>query len=355
MKSDIRRAGINPNHWYAVAQSSEVSKQNILGVRLWGQPMAIFRDTSEQLQCLEDRCPHRNVQLSHGRLVGSSLECAYHGWRVDSSGACVAIPYLEENQKLPTCRIRSFPVREQQGLIWVFPGDPDLAGHVPCLEMPEWDDLNYVASVAEIDTQAHFSFLIENLIDMYHGHLHAQYQAWSNAHLIEIKQSDERLEVCYEAITHMRVQSIFSPAQLLLPQLRKAHPVDLTVRYLYPHWSSSLGSDFRLYCMLCPISATHTKAYLIHFTSLHSFNYLNMVPTRVRKWMKSLFFNSAKILLDRLIAQDVQMIEEEQRAFENQPTAGSVEFNRALIGVQRLILSQACAPSDCRTTTNQPK
>lgn len=211
MKSDIRRAGINPNHWYAVAQSSEVSKQNILGVRLWGQPMAIFRDTSEQLQCLEDRCPHRNVQLSHGRLVGSSLECAYHGWRVDSSGACVAIPYLEENQKLPTCRIRSFPVREQQGLIWVFPGDPDLAGHVPCLEMPEWDDLNYVASVAEIDTQAHFSFLIENLIDMYHGHLHAQYQAWSNAHLIEIKQSDERLEVCYEAITHMRVQSIFSP------------------------------------------------------------------------------------------------------------------------------------------------
>jgi phenylpropionate dioxygenase-like ring-hydroxylating dioxygenase large terminal subunit len=294
--------------------------------------------------CLEDRCPHRNVRLSHGRLVNAGLECAYHGWRFDNDGTCIHVPSLKDKQKLPNCKVRTYPIREQCGFIWLFPGEACQADQMACLAIPEWNHLNYVASVAMIDTRAHFSFLIDNLIDMYHGHLHAKYQAWSDASLITIKESDQQVDACYVARTHMQVKSILSPAQLFLPQLRKPRLVDLNVSYIYPHWSSSLGEDFRLYCLLCPISMSHTKAYLIHFTSLESFTGLHRFPRRLRALIKGLFFNSAKILLDRLIAQDVQMIEEEQRAYARHPERRIVELNPALLAVQRLITSQVHSP-----------
>ena len=43
--------------------------------------------------------------------------------------------------------------------------------------VPEWDHLNYIATVSIINCNAHYSYLIENLMDMYHGHLHQDLQA----------------------------------------------------------------------------------------------------------------------------------------------------------------------------------
>jgi phenylpropionate dioxygenase-like ring-hydroxylating dioxygenase large terminal subunit len=117
---DIRQLGINPNHWYVVARSTEVKTQP-LGVTLWNHPIVLYRDASGIVHALEDRCPHRQVKLSHGRVTGELLECAYHGWQFNSSGECAAVPYLADNQKLPNCQIRQYPVQEQDGFIWLFP------------------------------------------------------------------------------------------------------------------------------------------------------------------------------------------------------------------------------------------
>ncbi|MEO0541692.1 MAG: Rieske 2Fe-2S domain-containing protein, partial [Cyanobacteria bacterium P01_A01_bin.105] len=53
----VRRAPINPNHWYVVAQSSELSDAP-LGVVLWHQPIVLYRDRNQTVHALEDRCPH---------------------------------------------------------------------------------------------------------------------------------------------------------------------------------------------------------------------------------------------------------------------------------------------------------
>ncbi len=82
---DVRQAGINPNHWYVVARSREVSDRP-LGVVLWQQDIVLYRDSQGQVQALEDRCPHRFVKLSRGCVVGDDLECAYHGWRLNGKG-----------------------------------------------------------------------------------------------------------------------------------------------------------------------------------------------------------------------------------------------------------------------------
>ncbi|MDA0268893.1 MAG: aromatic ring-hydroxylating dioxygenase subunit alpha [Cyanobacteria bacterium] len=338
----LRQLGINPNHWYAVARSTEVTTASV-GVTLWEQAIVLFRDQQGAIQALEDRCPHRQVLLSHGEVIDGELECIYHGWRFSAEGNCTHVPYLAEHQKLPTCTIRRYPVREQQGFIWVFPGDPErlaAAGMEP-LELPEWDHLNYIATVSIIEVEAHYSFLIENLMDMYHGRLHDDFQAWANPVLADLSESPGCVDVHYDAESYYRIDKIWSVSQLFFPALRKLHPEDLYVSYPYPNWVSTLGQDFKICCLFCPVSPTHTRAFLIHFTSLQAFHRLHKLPVAFRRWIKNSLFGAAQTMLDGLVAQDVLMLEQEQRAYLSNPQRKGPELNRAIVAVQRLIQSQA--------------
>ena len=350
-KLDIRSCAINPNCWYVVARSTEVKSQPV-GVVLWHQPIVLYRDSCGTIHALEDRCPHRQVKLSHGRVIEDELECAYHGWRLAVTGECVAVPYLAANQKLPSCKIRHYPVQEQDGFIWLFPGNVETLctnGNVETLYttslqpmgIPEWDHLNYIATVSQIDCNAHYSYLIENLMDMYHGHLHQDYQAWADPVLQDLYEDEGRVDAHYQAQSYYKIDEIWSSSQLFFPALRRLHSEPLDVSYVYPHWVSSLGADFKIYCLFCPVNETKTRAYLIHFTSLNAFWRLHKLPVWFRRFVKNSLFGSAQKLLDGLVLQDVQMIEEEQQAFLNYPEQKNYELNRALVSVQKLIRNQA--------------
>ena len=338
LKRDVRSCSINHNHWYVVASAQELQEKP-LGITLWQQDIVLYRDHKGTIQALENRCPHRQVKLSHGQVKETNLECAYHGWQFDSEGNCAEVPYLGTQQKLPNCKIRSYPVKELDGFIWLFPGENDPKTVTP-LGLPEWEHLNYIATVSEIDCQAHFSYLIENLMDMYHGHLHNDLQAWATAALQSIEASENRIDAHYQAQSYYRIDKIWSISQLFFPPLRSLHPEPLDVSYIYPHWQSSLGKDFKIYCLFCPITPTHTKAYLVHFTSLNSFWRLHKLPIWFRLFIKNGLFGAAQKLLDSLVEQDVEMIEEEQRAYNQNPHQRSYELNSAVVKVQRLIRQQ---------------
>ncbi|MFG6095947.1 aromatic ring-hydroxylating dioxygenase subunit alpha [Leptothoe sp. ISB3NOV94-8A] len=336
----IRRAPINLNHWYVVAQSSELTDQP-LGVVLWHQPIVLYRDRNQVIHALEDRCPHRQVRLSHGQVHGNQLECVYHGWQFNGAGACVEVPYLSAKQKLPSCRLRTYPVKEQDGFIWLFPGDADQADTLAPMGLPEWDHINYIASYTTIDTPSHFSFLIENLMDMYHGRLHDNLQAWANPVLRDIETSPTRVDAHYDAESYYKIDKIYSVGQLFIPAMRKLRPTNLDVSYVYPHWQSVLGNDFKIYCLFCPVSETQTKAYLVHFVSLGAFHRLHKLPMGFRRFVKNSLFNAARGLLAGLVVQDVLMMEDEQRAFEAMPHRKGPEFNQTIVKVQQLIDYQA--------------
>jgi hypothetical protein len=183
--------------------------------------------------------------------------------------------------------------------------------------------------------------LIENLMDMYHGHLHQDYQAWADPVLEDLQENCDRVDAHYQAQSYYKIDKIWSISQLFLPRLRRLHPEPLNVSYVYPHWSSQLGDDFRIYCLLCPISLTQTRAYLIHFTSLNAFHRLHKLPVPFRRFVKNSLFGSARKLLEGLVEQDVLMIEEEQQAYRQDPQRRGYELNRAIVSVQRLMHHQA--------------
>jgi hypothetical protein len=102
-----------------------------------------------------------------------------------------------------------------------------------------------------------------------------------------------------------------------------------------------LGDDFKIYCLICPVNERLTDAYLIHYTSIGKFEAVTRLPLDVRRLLKRALSNVAKKLLANLVRQDVLMIEEEQRAFDENPLRQPFEVNRTIQRVQQLMRRQA--------------
>jgi phenylpropionate dioxygenase-like ring-hydroxylating dioxygenase large terminal subunit len=106
------------------------------------------------------------MALSLGRVTDDHLECPYHGWRYNQSGICALVPSLGELAKLPKIRVRSFPVIEQDGYIWIFPGEPSLPGgpfHFPCFGEKDWTSFKMKTRFA-----ASVEACLENFLDCPH-------------------------------------------------------------------------------------------------------------------------------------------------------------------------------------------
>jgi phenylpropionate dioxygenase-like ring-hydroxylating dioxygenase large terminal subunit len=60
----------------------------------------LFRDDAGKPHALLNRCCHRGVQLSLGKVVDGAIACRYHGWRYDGSGRCIHIPSLTADGRI---------------------------------------------------------------------------------------------------------------------------------------------------------------------------------------------------------------------------------------------------------------
>lgn len=107
--------------WHPVAQLSELGGRRPLARRLLGMPLVVFRGKGA-VAVLRDRCPHRGVPLSEGRVRDGTVQCRYHGWRFGADGACVEVPGAAE---WPEVRAAALPVRIAAGLVWTsLAGEP---------------------------------------------------------------------------------------------------------------------------------------------------------------------------------------------------------------------------------------
>jgi len=123
--------------WYMPALASSLRPGDMRREMLLGEPVLLGRMKDGALFALRDICPHRGVPLSAGRIMAEgSVECPYHGWRFKRDGQCSKIPSLtgEESLNVEMIRIRAYPVREQDGLIWIYMAAKP--GSIPTSEPP---------------------------------------------------------------------------------------------------------------------------------------------------------------------------------------------------------------------------
>lgn len=104
-------------------------------LRLLGEDLIAFRDSNGTIGVLDSFCPHRRAPLYFGRNEERGLRCVYHGWKFDTSGACVDMPSEPaESDFKERIRVKSYPVREFGDTVWIYMGP----GTPPELPQMEW-------------------------------------------------------------------------------------------------------------------------------------------------------------------------------------------------------------------------
>ena len=112
------------NTWYVAMWSQDLKPGELQQRLILDEAIVLFRNASGQVAALLDRCPHRFVPLSLGKVCeGNSVQCPYHGLAFDATGVCVRNPNAD-GRIPPALRVRRFPVVERHGAIWVWMGDP---------------------------------------------------------------------------------------------------------------------------------------------------------------------------------------------------------------------------------------
>src|SRR3954469_22028038 len=141
IESGSHRPPAYPTHsWYVAATSEEVTSAP-LGRRALGTSLVLYRTSDGAAVALEDRDVHRPSPLSRGRVVNDLIGSSYSGFAYAADGACVRVPTQVE---VPyDARVRCFPVREQDGLVWGWFREPRVAQlrnppRVRWLSAPAW-------------------------------------------------------------------------------------------------------------------------------------------------------------------------------------------------------------------------
>lgn len=154
------------NCWYVAAWSRELGRTP-LRRQLLGDFVVLYRTEAGAAVALADVCPHRLLPLSMGRVVGDALQCGYHGMTFDAGGQCVHIP---GQPRIPAnARVRSYPVAEHMGLIWLWPGDPAAADPGRIFDLPQYHDPDWRAVAGDaLPVAASYLSLADNLCDPAH-------------------------------------------------------------------------------------------------------------------------------------------------------------------------------------------
>jgi phenylpropionate dioxygenase-like ring-hydroxylating dioxygenase large terminal subunit len=114
--------------WWPVALANEARDGRPRAVRLFDEPLVLWRDGTGRAVLQRDRCPHRGAQLSLGRVCDDgTLQCPYHGWCFDGAGDCVSVPALPAFRPNAAMAVVTLPLREAHGLLWTTTGDADSA------------------------------------------------------------------------------------------------------------------------------------------------------------------------------------------------------------------------------------
>lgn len=162
------------DRWYVGALATEVPEGQVLGRTLLNHKLAFFRDAQGHVAALEDRCVHRSLPLSMGQVDAGQLRCGYHGLVFDATGRCVDIP--GQTQIPARARIGTYPVCEQDGVIWVWfakqaGGEPT---RPPPRYLPHSDD-RYAYRGAVFHYNAPWQLIHDNLLDLTHaGYVHTK-------------------------------------------------------------------------------------------------------------------------------------------------------------------------------------
>lgn len=317
------------NCWYVAAWDTEIGRTP-LPRRILGEDVVLYRTEDGAPVALEDRCCHRNLPLSHGRIEGDHLRCGYHGLMFDASGACIEVP--GQTAIPPGAEIRSYPLVERRQWIWIWMGDPARAdpAAIPdwdCMDSPEWACAPGNARTP-LAIACNYELANDNLLDLTHvAYVHES--SLGSPGLADFPVETERHE---DRVVMRRWAYDIEPPPLFTKYCDLADTIDrwqssemqapchclVDVGYL-PTGSGAKGRvNAPAPSLRVPISTTPEteRSSLMFFCQTRNFAVDDPELTKVfqRDFLE-------------VFHQDVAVLEAQQRVFDERPDASTVDIN----------------------------
>jgi phenylpropionate dioxygenase-like ring-hydroxylating dioxygenase large terminal subunit len=177
--------------WYFAAFAHEVKAGNMQRVTLAGHPVNLGRKRDGSLFAMRDICPHRAAPLSAGTMTDDKVECPYHGWKfATTDGQCTEIPSMCADQKNPASgiKLRTYPVREDGNLIWVYIALDKKFNGSPDIDPPQFDAARFKPRlVRKLKLNCHVDHAVVGLMDPAHGPFVHQQWWWRSKKSIHEK------------------------------------------------------------------------------------------------------------------------------------------------------------------------
>ncbi|MEY4345939.1 MAG: hypothetical protein RL032_1771 [Pseudomonadota bacterium] len=152
------------NAWYVACMPHEIDEKP-LGRKVCGESIVFYRAAEGKVAALEDFCPHRGAPLSLGYVSDGKLVCGYHGLEMGCEGKTIAMP----GQRVGgfPC-IRSYPVVERYGFVWIWPGDAAKADSATIQHMDWYDNPEWAYGGGLFHIACDYRLMIDNLMDLTH-------------------------------------------------------------------------------------------------------------------------------------------------------------------------------------------
>ena len=154
------------NCWYMAAWADELPPAGGIARTLLDEPVFLYRDEAGAPHALFDRCPHRFVPLSKGRVEGSTVACPYHGLTFASDGRCIRNPHGPATRALD---VRAYPVAEAHRAIWIWMGEAALADPAAIRDLAFLADAPDTAfNQGYLRGTGHYQLFVDNILDLTH-------------------------------------------------------------------------------------------------------------------------------------------------------------------------------------------
>ncbi len=282
------------NQWYAIMETKEVKKKPV-GVTRLGENLVFWRDDSQHLHCIYDKCCHRGASLSLGCVKDEEIECPFHGFLYDASGRVTHIPANGKAAKIHSrYRVHAYQVKEAYGLIWLWYGEQD-DPNIP--EIPFFNDLRenfYYDTFSEV-WDVHYTRAIENQLDVVHlPFVHASTIGKGGKTIINgpVVKWKDNLMTFY-------VNNVLDDGKNVALKTNEIKDYEhlFSLQYQVPNlWQNLIGEDVRIFAAFAPIDDSHTRIYLRFY---QKFLPVPLVGTLVAKF--SNIFNRVILHQDRRV------------------------------------------------------
>lgn len=280
--------GQYPQSWYPLCFSSKISKGAIKSISAFDNSLVVYRGHSGKLTALDRYCTHMGADLSQGKVIDDNIRCPLHHWLFNPQG----IPFSKSNKACSEkTKLRSFPVIEKLGIIFIFLGENIL------FDFPMIDNMDETicSSPWTINLNAPYFLISLNAFDAQHFHT-----VHHRKIVGDIKMS---------SLSPYHLGSSFSAQVLKVSLIDNIlwHLGFRTVEVNIHCWGNSLliahneASNYFFYIALLPVKHNQTTVFIVALSN-HQNTLLSKLTTRIK-------LNVQRAIGNRFLLLDMPILE----------------------------------------------